>query len=87
MHHVFVALLAGLVEATLPAPSAWPALFGLGVGFTLLAGFGLPPVLQLSRVPPLRVIRRDTGGLKPGIDRGAGGRCAGLCRLAAGGIE
>ncbi len=65
VHHVFVALLAGLVEATLPAASPWPALFGLGVGLTLLFGFGLPPVLQLSRVPPLRVIRRDVGELKP----------------------
>jgi putative ABC transport system permease protein len=65
VHHVFVALLAGLVDATLPAASLWPALFGLGVGLTLLAGFGLPPVLQLSRVPPLRVIRRDMGELKP----------------------
>jgi putative ABC transport system permease protein len=65
VHHVFVALLAGLVDATLPPASPWPALFGLGVGLTLLAGFGLPPVLQLSRVPPLRVIRRDMGELKP----------------------
>lgn len=65
MHHVFVALLAGLVEASLPAPSAWPALLGLGLGLTLLAAFGLPPVLQLARVPPLRVLRRDLGALKP----------------------
>ena len=49
----------------LPPPAAWPALFGVGVGFTLLFGFGLPPVLQLARVPPLRVIRRDVGALKP----------------------
>ncbi len=65
VHFVFVQLLAGLVEATLPLPGAWPALFGLGVGLTLLVAFGLPPVLQLAQVPPLRVIRRDLGGLKP----------------------
>jgi putative ABC transport system permease protein len=65
VHYVFVWLLAGLVNASLPAPTLWPALFGLGVGATLLLGFGLPPVLQLSQVPPLRVIRRDVGGLKP----------------------
>jgi putative ABC transport system permease protein len=65
VHYVFVWLLAGLVEAALPAPTVWPALFGIGVGLTLLLGFGLPPVLQLARVPPLRVIRRDVGALKP----------------------
>jgi putative ABC transport system permease protein len=64
VHHVFVALLAGLVEAALPAASFWPVLFGLGIGLTLLVAFGLPPVLQLAQVPPLRVIRRDVGGLK-----------------------
>jgi len=65
VHYVFVWLLAGLVDSAMPAASAWPALFGVGVGFTLLMGFGLPPVLQLSQVPPLRVIRRDVGALKP----------------------
>ncbi|HZE90774.1 MAG TPA: FtsX-like permease family protein, partial [Rhizobacter sp.] len=65
VHYVFVWLLAGLVNAALPAASLWPALFGVGIGITLLMGFGLPPVLQLSQVPPLRVIRRDVGALKP----------------------
>ena len=65
VHYVFVWLLAGLVGASLPAASVWPAVFGIGVGLTLLFGFGLPPVLQLARVPPLRVIRRDMGALKP----------------------
>jgi len=64
VHNVFVWLLAGLVAASLPAPSFMPALFGLGVGMTLLLGFGLPPVLQLAQVPPLRVIRRDVGSLR-----------------------
>jgi putative ABC transport system permease protein len=65
VHFVFVALLGGLVEASLPPAGAWPAAFGVGVGLTLLLAFGLPPVLQLAQVPPLRVIRRDVGNLKP----------------------
>ncbi len=65
VHHGFVVLLAGLVDADLPAASGWPAWFGIGMGLTLLLAFGLPPVLQLAQVPPLRVIRRDLGGLKP----------------------
>ncbi len=65
VHHAFVWLLAGLVNADMPAPSLWPAVFGLGVGLTLMLAFGLPPVLQLARVPPLRVIRREVGQLKP----------------------
>ncbi|CAN5906801.1 FtsX-like permease family protein [soil metagenome] len=65
VHYVFVALLAGLVDASLPAATLWPVAFGFGMGLTLLFAFGLPPVLQLAKVPPLRVIRRDVGGLKP----------------------
>ncbi len=65
VHYGFVLLLAGLVDSALPPPTAWPVAFGLGVGLTLLFAFGLPPVLQLARVPPLRVMRRDVGNLKP----------------------
>ncbi|MCC2675007.1 MAG: putative type transport system involved in lysophospholipase biosynthesis [Ramlibacter sp.] len=65
VHFVFVALLGGLVETALPAAGPWPLAFGLGMGLTLLFAFGLPPVLQLAQVPPLRVIRRDVGNLKP----------------------
>jgi putative ABC transport system permease protein len=64
VHLVFVALLKGLVETALPAPSLWPVVYGLGTGLTLLLAFGLPPVLQLASVPALRVMRRDVGELK-----------------------
>jgi putative ABC transport system permease protein len=81
VHYVFVWLLSGLVSATLPLPTVWPALFGVGVGFTLLMGFGLPPVLQLSQVPPLRVIRRDVGALKPASIAVLGAGAAGFVAL------
>jgi len=65
VHYAFVLLLAGLVESVLPAATFWPAGFGMGMGLTLMLAFGLPPVLQLAQVPPLRVIRREVGNLKP----------------------
>jgi len=65
VHFFFLALLSGLVGSELPGATLWPAGFGMGMGLTLLFAFGLPPVLQLAQVPPLRVIRRDLGNLKP----------------------
>jgi putative ABC transport system permease protein len=80
VHYAFVALLAGLVDAALPTATLWPVLFGVGMGLTLLFAFGLPPVLQLAQVPPLRVIRRDVGNLKPAslgvLAVGVAGFCA-----------
>jgi putative ABC transport system permease protein len=61
LHHGFIALLTGLISVDLPAPGPWPVALGLGLGMSLLLGFGLPPVLQLAAVPPLRVIRRELG--------------------------
>jgi putative ABC transport system permease protein len=82
VHGVFVMLLGNLVDAArLPAPGVMPALFGLGVGMTLLVSFGLPPVLQLARVPPLRVIRRDIGALRPASLAVLGGGVAGFVAL------
>jgi putative ABC transport system permease protein len=65
VHYLFVLLLAGLVDAQLPQAGLAPAALGMGMGLTLLFAFGLPPVLQLAQVPPLRVIRRDVGNLRP----------------------
>ena len=65
IHYLFVALMAGLLDTSLPAASLWPVALGMGMGLTLLLAFGLPPVLQLAQVPPLRVMRRDVGNLRP----------------------
>ena len=64
VHLGFVVLLAGLVDAQLPSATFYPAAMGMAMGLTLLVAFGLPPVLQLAQVPPVRVIRRDVGNLQ-----------------------
>ena len=58
---VLVVAMGHLLMADLPAPTWRTAITGLGMGLVLLMTFGLMPVLQLARVPPLRVMRRDMG--------------------------
>ncbi|MDO8208664.1 MAG: FtsX-like permease family protein [Gallionella sp.] len=48
-------------DASLPQPGVLPALKAAVSGFALLLGFAFLPLLQLRRVSPLRVIRRELG--------------------------
>ncbi|WP_433884848.1 ABC transporter permease [Pseudomonas vranovensis] len=52
-------LLQGLMPAQIPPGGIGPALAGIATGLVALAGFALPPLAALGRVPPLRVLRRD----------------------------
>jgi putative ABC transport system permease protein len=54
-----------LGTATLPPANLAPLGMGVSAALAVLAGFALPPLLQLARVPPLRVLRRDVGPPPP----------------------
>ncbi|MGF6391944.1 ABC transporter permease [Pseudomonas plecoglossicida] len=52
-------LLQGLLPNEVPSAGIVPALAGIATGLVALAGFALPPIAALGKVPPLRVLRRD----------------------------
>jgi len=79
-HFVLHAWLAGLLATPLPPPSLLPAVQGLTIGLLLLFGFALPPLLQLRRVPTIRVLRREFG---PPAGPLLAGYALGLAALAA----
>lgn len=56
-------LVKDILGQDLPPASLASAPWSLALGVIILAGFGLPPVLGLVRTSPIRVLRRDMGGL------------------------
>jgi putative ABC transport system permease protein len=54
-----------LLAVDLPPASLMPAAIGFMTAIAVLIGFALPPLLQLSRTPALRVLRRDVGPPPP----------------------
>jgi putative ABC transport system permease protein len=56
-----------LTPRALPPAGLAPAGLGMLMAFALLAGFALPPLLQLTRTPALRVLRRDLDPPRPGM--------------------
>ncbi|MET3130502.1 putative ABC transport system permease protein [Oxalobacteraceae bacterium GrIS 1.11] len=64
-HLALLELLGKLVQSDLPPVSPWTALRGVATGMLLLAGFALPPILQLRNVPHNRVLRREQAAPQP----------------------
>ncbi len=57
--------LGSFFTVALPLPGAMPAVRGAVIGFVLLLGFTLPPLLRLRNVSTLRVLRRDLAVAEP----------------------
>lgn len=60
-HFVLSEQLGTLLTQRLPPPGWTPVANGLGIGMLTLLAAVLPPLMQLQRVPALRVLRRDLG--------------------------
>lgn len=54
-------LLGGLIQTRLPLPSGWPVIWSILFALLLLFGFAGPPILTLSQISPLRLVRREFG--------------------------
>ncbi|KAB2925708.1 MAG: FtsX-like permease family protein [Dechloromonas sp.] len=79
-HFVLVDWLTALFAVHLPYPGGRPLAYGAAVAAVLLFGFALPPLLQLARVPTLRVLRRELGAPRPSL---LGGYLLGFILLGA----
>jgi putative ABC transport system permease protein len=56
-----LSMVKGMIATELPTAGWRPPVMGLAAALLLLTGCALPPILQLARVPAMRVLRRDIG--------------------------
>ena len=79
-------LLGGLVMESLPVISAWPVIWSTLLAWALLLGFAGPPLLELVKVSPIRLVRKEFNGLSVKglwVAIGSLGTCACLIAIAA----
>ncbi|MFK7957254.1 MAG: ABC transporter permease [Lysobacterales bacterium] len=58
---LLIGSLGDLLPAAVPQAGPRPAMIATGIGLLTLLGYGLPPLLRLRRVPPVRVLNRQMG--------------------------
>jgi putative ABC transport system permease protein len=58
-HQALLYFLGDLLVSDLPPTSIWPLIWSVMVSIILLIGFVWPPILSLSQISPLRVIRKE----------------------------
>lgn len=78
-HFMLIKWLRDVLAIDLPFAGWLPLAAGFGVSGVLLFGFAFPPLLQLARVPTLRVLRRELGAPQASL---LGGYLFGLLLLA-----
>lgn len=78
-HFMLIKWLRDVLAIDLPFAGWLPLAAGFGVSAVLLFGFAFPPLLQLARVPTLRVLRRELGAPQASL---LGGYLFGLLLLA-----
>lgn len=78
-HFMLIKWLHDVLAIDLPFAGWLPLAAGFGVSAVLLFGFAFPPLLQLARVPTLRVLRRELGAPQASL---LGGYLFGLLLLA-----
>ena len=62
---LLISTIEAMRDASLPQPGILPAFKAAASGFALLLGFAFLPLLQLRKVSPLRVLRREIGAPEP----------------------
>lgn len=78
-HFLLAHWLGAVLAIGLPMPGWLPLGMGAASAAVLLFGFAFPPLLQLARVPTLRVLRRELGPPTPLL---LGGYAVGVLLLA-----
>ena len=63
VQNTLVLLLGNLVLAELPEATLWPVIWSVLLSWFLLIGFAGPPLFGLVLVSPIRLVRKEFGGL------------------------